>query len=151
LNNRLWYGTNPVRLVLDMNLRLPQHLRLFDGSQRTIIFNKIRHDESDSIHYYKINEGQQIPQQIATAAYNLNLQSILVEGGQMLLQSFIDAGLWDEARVIENRSLLIEDGVGAPVLRHQTLHHAETHGDDDVRIYLNTLQQHLPLNALNQP
>ena len=28
----------------------------------------------------------------------MEIQSVIVEGGQMLLQSFIDAKLWDEAR-----------------------------------------------------
>ena len=33
-----------------------------------------------------------------------------------MLQSFIDAGLWDEARVITNKDLLIPEGVTAPQL-----------------------------------
>jgi diaminohydroxyphosphoribosylaminopyrimidine deaminase/5-amino-6-(5-phosphoribosylamino)uracil reductase len=28
------------------------------------------------------------------------IQSVMIEGGHMLLQSFIDEGLWDEARVL---------------------------------------------------
>jgi diaminohydroxyphosphoribosylaminopyrimidine deaminase/5-amino-6-(5-phosphoribosylamino)uracil reductase len=34
-----------------------------------------------------------------------------------LLQSFIDAGLWDEARIITNEEMIIGKGVAAPVLK----------------------------------
>jgi diaminohydroxyphosphoribosylaminopyrimidine deaminase / 5-amino-6-(5-phosphoribosylamino)uracil reductase len=48
--------------------------------------------------------------------FEMNIQSVLAEGGTMLLQSFIDAGLWDEARVIINNGLVIENGKPGPVL-----------------------------------
>lgn len=31
LTNRLWSGKSPIRLVIDMDLRLPKHLQLFNG------------------------------------------------------------------------------------------------------------------------
>lgn len=34
-----------------------------------------------------------------------------------MLQSFIDEGAWDEARVITNSALVIEGGLPAPVLQ----------------------------------
>ena len=45
-----------------------------------------------------------------------NLQSIIIEGGRHTLQSFIDAGLWDEARVFESKAEL-QQGVSAPILK----------------------------------
>jgi diaminohydroxyphosphoribosylaminopyrimidine deaminase/5-amino-6-(5-phosphoribosylamino)uracil reductase len=50
------------------------------------------------------------------ACYQLNIHSVLVEGGSKTLQSFIDNELWDEARVITNTQLTIETGVPAPIL-----------------------------------
>ena len=38
LTNRLWSGNDPIRLVVDMNLRLPDSLKLFDGSVKTDSF-----------------------------------------------------------------------------------------------------------------
>lgn len=43
------------------------------------------------------------------------VQSLMVEGGAKTLQSFIDAGLWDEIRV-ETSGLLVSGGTKAPVL-----------------------------------
>lgn len=47
--------------------------------------------------------------------YNQGIQSLIVEGGTKLLQSFIHLGYWDEARV-EVASLKIKEGVKAPVI-----------------------------------
>ena len=32
--------------------------------------------------------------------YNLNVQSVIVEGGKKTLEKFLTAGLWDEARIL---------------------------------------------------
>lgn len=116
LTNRLWSGGHPVRLLVDTGLRLPAHLRLFDRQVRTIVFNLHREEELENLQYYRLAEGGSLVQQLAQALYELKIQSVLVEGGTRLLQSFIDAGLWDEARVVTNRSMLIGEGVDAPVL-----------------------------------
>ena len=53
------------------------------------------------------------------ALNQLNIQSLLVEGGARLLQSFIDEGLWDETRVITgsaNYNLSQRKSLHAPVL-----------------------------------
>lgn len=45
------------------------------------------------------------------------IQSLLVEGGRETHQSFIDAGLWDEA-FVETGGMVLGEGVPAPVLAH---------------------------------
>jgi len=45
-----------------------------------------------------------------------SIQSLIVEGGAVLLQSFISAGLWDEARVFVTENML-KEGLSAPTLR----------------------------------
>jgi diaminohydroxyphosphoribosylaminopyrimidine deaminase/5-amino-6-(5-phosphoribosylamino)uracil reductase len=66
------------------------------------------------------------------------LQSILVEGGAKMLQSFIDAGLWDEARIIQNRALKINAGLLAPILKdHQLVDDFEL-ASDHISIYHNS-------------
>jgi diaminohydroxyphosphoribosylaminopyrimidine deaminase / 5-amino-6-(5-phosphoribosylamino)uracil reductase len=131
LTTRLWQGKSPTRLVLDMNLRLPASLKLFDGAQPTIIFNTIREGEESNLHYYKIDGSVDIIQQICTALFKLKVQSVLVEGGAKLLQSFIDADLWDEARVITNQNLFTVNGLPAPVLqKYSSSEKIDSTGDD---------------------
>ncbi len=116
LNNRLWEGKSPIRMVLDIDLRLPHHLKIFDRKNKTIIFNAKKHEEIENLIYYKINKSRNIVLEISDALFHMNLQSVLVEGGARLLQSFIEAGLWDEARVITNEKLNIVSGISAPEL-----------------------------------
>jgi len=116
LTNRLWTGKQPIRLVLDKLLSLPKSLNIFDKKQLTIVFNLVKHEEELNLIYYKLEGNTPLLQQIMDACYQLNIQSILVEGGNKTLQSFIDNELWDEARVITNTQLTVEKGVPSPIL-----------------------------------
>jgi diaminohydroxyphosphoribosylaminopyrimidine deaminase/5-amino-6-(5-phosphoribosylamino)uracil reductase len=116
LTARLWPGSSPVRLILDMNLRLPSNLKIFNGAVRTIIFNSIRQEEKENLLNYKLAKDKNLVQQLLAALYELKIQSVLVEGGAKLLQSFIDEGIWDEARIINNEKLIINNGLHAPLL-----------------------------------
>jgi len=121
LTARLWPGNNPLRLVIDLELKLPGHLKLFDGSTKTIVFNFHKQDVTEKLVFHQLNTKEDILVQILSALYNLQVQSLMVEGGSKLLQSFIDAGLWDEARVITNSTLVIEQGLDAPILKDNHL------------------------------
>jgi diaminohydroxyphosphoribosylaminopyrimidine deaminase/5-amino-6-(5-phosphoribosylamino)uracil reductase len=61
------------------------------------------------------------PSSILDSLYQSNIQSLIVEGGTILLQSFIDAGLWDEARVFIG-PIYFTQGVKSPVLNQRPLH-----------------------------
>jgi diaminohydroxyphosphoribosylaminopyrimidine deaminase/5-amino-6-(5-phosphoribosylamino)uracil reductase len=116
LTTRLWPGNSPVRLVVDMELKLPASLKIFNRRVRTIVFNANKQAEEGNLQYYRVSKDISLIRQILNALYELKLQSLIVEGGAKLLQSFIDKGLWDEARVINNEELIINDGLPAPVL-----------------------------------
>ncbi|MFT3747963.1 MAG: bifunctional diaminohydroxyphosphoribosylaminopyrimidine deaminase/5-amino-6-(5-phosphoribosylamino)uracil reductase RibD [Agriterribacter sp.] len=125
LTVRLWPGKDPVRLVLDLELRLPHHLHLFDNAVTTIVFNRIQNtiesfndikNGENKTWYYQITSDVSIVHQIINALYHLRIQSVLIEGGAKLLQSFIDEGMWDEARVITNENLEAGEGIRAPAL-----------------------------------
>ena len=61
----------------------------------------------------------------------------MVEGGAKLLQSFIDAGIWDEARIIQNKNLKLHSGIAAPVLKNHELIDSFQLSTDSVLIYQN--------------
>lgn len=115
LTNRYWTGRSPLRLVLDRQLRLPTTLSLFEG-EPTVVFNEKREELAGSVRYVKVEPGEKMLSSILKKLYDMNVQSVLVEGGLQLLQSFIDQGLWDEARVITNTKLTGKGYVAAPVL-----------------------------------
>ena len=150
LTTRLSPGNNPVRIVVDMDLRLPKSLKLFDSQTPTIVFNTKQHslppermsmDELRGIGvgYYQVTGDVSLVHQMMNALYRMNIQSVLIEGGSRLLQSFIDEGIWDEARIITNEQLSAGSGLPAPVLKHETLEGSEQLFSDVIRTYKNTI------------
>lgn len=137
LTNRLWTGKSPVRMVVDRNLRLPATLHLFDQQQRTIVINTVKAEERENLSYQKIAATEDTIDAILKVAYKENLQSILVEGGAALVQSFINKGLWDEARVITNPQLAIPKGLPAPVLPQTVPAKTEQITTDTLSTYIN--------------
>ncbi|KAI9435669.1 diaminohydroxyphosphoribosylaminopyrimidine deaminase [Russula earlei] len=137
LTNRLWTGHYPVRLVIDTQLRLPTTLQVFDRQQKTIVFNYTRQEEQHNLHYYQLENKAPLLPQILQAAHQLSIQSILVEGGAQLLQSFIDNGLWDEARTITNETLVTGSGLHAPLLSGHSLTRTEKIHNDTIRYFNN--------------
>jgi len=108
LNVRHWPGINPVRVVLDRELSLPESLRVFDSSQPTVVYNYLKKTEipdaperyapSPTLAFSQIKKGSDELTQILADLHERKIQSVLVEGGARLLQSFMEAGLWDEIR-----------------------------------------------------
>jgi diaminohydroxyphosphoribosylaminopyrimidine deaminase/5-amino-6-(5-phosphoribosylamino)uracil reductase len=141
LNVRLWKDNNPIRLVVDMNLTLSSSLKLFDKKQKTIVFNTIKHEEDEMLSYYQVTADVNLVHQVLNACKQMNIQSILVEGGAKLLQSFISDGSWDEARVITNSELNVEQGLAAPILSNATQTAEEKILTDTITYFSNNANQ----------
>ena len=140
LNVRHWTGKDPIRLVVDMNLRLPNNLKIFNREQETVIFNATKQERKENILFYKIEKTESFVKEILKACYEMNIQSILIEGGNKLAESFINAGAWNEARVIENTSMIINNGLRAPVLTNHHLMGNETISTDLISYYQNNVE-----------
>ncbi|MEP7079452.1 MAG: bifunctional diaminohydroxyphosphoribosylaminopyrimidine deaminase/5-amino-6-(5-phosphoribosylamino)uracil reductase RibD [Ginsengibacter sp.] len=140
LTSRLWTGKNPIRIVIDKELRLPAGLNVFNAEAPTIIFNTIKNLRKDNIEWIKISHENLIVQML-NQLYQRNIQSILIEGGAITIQHFIDSGLWDESRVITNTKMLIDKGVPAPEVTNFILEKQETIEKDLVSYYKNNNRQ----------
>lgn len=138
LTNRLWSGNNPTRLIIDKQLKLPATMHVFDGSLKTVVFNFLKEEEKDGLMFYKLAAAENIIPGLLAALYKLKVQRVLVEGGSRLLQSFIDAGSWDEARIITNELLITGDGIKAPQLKHHRLIGNDNINSDSLAYYENT-------------
>jgi len=116
LNVREWPGRSPVRLVIDRTLRLPPSLHLFDNSCRTLVFNALKDLQDRETHYIQLDFSNNIIPPMLKKLYELGLQSVMVEGGRMLLDSFLETGFWDEARVFTGQKSF-GSGISAPLIR----------------------------------
>lgn len=119
LNLRCWAGRAPLRLVIDRSGELPVSLSLFDGSAPTVVYTAcaIVGKFGKNVEQVELDFTSPVLSQIMSHLYSMNVGSLLVEGGRELLQSFIDASLWDAVRVEVNESLVACGGVSAPVFQ----------------------------------
>ena len=128
-------GKNPLRIVLDRNLRLSHDLKLFNSDSGTIIINSIKSECKENLEYIQVDYSQNILPQILEILYQKEKLSLIVEGGRELLQSFIDSDLWDEAHVYTGAKNFYH-GVEAPKLKTVPASN-EKIGADLLEIYRN--------------
>lgn len=113
LNVRDWVGKNPLRLVIDSKLELPNSLKLFDEAVPTVCYNSQRTEVRGTLEYVKLNPGFQV-KDILEDLDQRKIQSLIVEGGSYLLNKFLVSELWDEARVFTS-SIKFGNGIKAPI------------------------------------
>lgn len=115
LNAREMSTRNPVRIVIDRDLKIPESYHLLDGKQTTWVFTAKSKVHSDMVRYIPLNFSKEVTSQICNILFQEGIQSLIVEGGAMWLDMFIKNNLWDEARVFTSNSKLFE-GISAPRL-----------------------------------
>ena len=140
LTVRNWYGKNPSRIVLDKDLSLPDSLNLFDGQVSTLVFTAKKHENKNNVSYISIDYDRNILPEVLKQLQIRNLQSLLVEGGSKLLQSFIDAGYWDEI-FIEKSKLALQNGVKAPDISQEKNYSTEQHFDRTIWHFKQKIKQ----------
>jgi diaminohydroxyphosphoribosylaminopyrimidine deaminase/5-amino-6-(5-phosphoribosylamino)uracil reductase len=111
-------GKNPLRITIDKWLRIPKHFHLYDKSAPTLIFTSLKAEPLNNVEFKQIDFEKPVIPQILQELYARNIGSVLVEGGEHLLNSFIDSGLWDSARVFISEKT-IGKGIPAPVMQLQ--------------------------------
>ena len=134
LNVRDWAGKSPLRLVIDKALRLPQTLHLFDRSLPTIVYNLEQAEDYENLSFVKLAENQFL-ETLLSDLHQRKIQSLFVEGGSQLLNSFLALGLWDEARVFESETTF-EEGIAAPKIKMPQFNQIQLK-EDVLRIYSN--------------
>ena len=127
LTVRDWRGSNPLRLFIDKNLQLDPSLNLFDQSTPTVCYNLLNSENIQNLEYAKISEGDVI-RDILADLYKRKIQSLIVEGGSTLLNSFIEADLWDEARVFTSQEKFGK-GILSPHIPYTPIEVSEIHRD----------------------
>lgn len=113
LTARAFAGTNPIRIVIDPQLQAPEDSTVFTDGSKTIVLNRKEEKVLGSVHY--LNLQQFNPGAILSKLHELQISSVIIEGGAFTLTQFIESGLWDEALVIVGEHEF-ESGMKAPVL-----------------------------------
>lgn len=122
LTTRLWFGENPQRIILDRNRRIPSSYHLFDNNVNTIIFTEKVDNEliGDQTSFVVVKFDEYLIPTVLKELNKRKVNSLLVEGGAVLLQSFIDQGAWDEA-YIEVADKRFVEGTKAPSIEGEVV------------------------------
>ena len=120
LDVRDWKGNNPIRIVLDKSGKITPDFHVCNGDTKTIF---ITEQENFTTIDKRIFENaifdNRLSEKIIEILYKHTIQSVIIEGGKQTLQTFIDANLWDEARVFKSTIFLME-GTKSPKISIQS-------------------------------
>ena len=133
LTIRAIVGRNPIRVLVDLNLEIPTSFNLYNQEAETIFFNTLKSETIENITFIKVDKENLI-EQILEKLFEKQIQSLIVEGGANTLQQFIDANFWDEAVIIKNQELDLNNGTIAPKFNHQ-IQHTKTLRNNIVEYY----------------
>lgn len=97
LTTRKIFGTHPTRIVLDAHEKLNKDYQVFDQQAETLWIT-----EPKNVNFFQNFYQKLIAEKI---------QSVVIEGGAKTHQFFIDAGAWDEIRIIQSNRKI---GKGLP-------------------------------------
>ena len=115
LTSRLWYGRNPLRIAIDRTGRIPRQSFISDGSTPTVIYTENPDIESSHNLQYVVINFDNLLAEVLADLWQRKVQSLIVEGGLRLLNTFINENLWDEARVLIGNKMFGK-GLAAPTL-----------------------------------
>jgi diaminohydroxyphosphoribosylaminopyrimidine deaminase/5-amino-6-(5-phosphoribosylamino)uracil reductase len=133
LTVREWKGINPTRIVLDAKLELSENHAIFDQGAKTIVLNKLKTEEKGNVKFIQLSDL--MPETILKELHSEGLQSLIIEGGALTLQSFITSDLWDEARILTGK-IKFGEGLDAPAISGKLINEF-SFGEDLINIYKN--------------
>ena len=123
LTNRFTKAKQPLRLVIDKKLQIQPTAHLLDNTQMTWVFTTPQYFDATlnkhNLKYIPIQaqDNALYLQEILAYLHQAKIQSILVEGGAKLLQTFIDLQLFDEIRQLIAPQVYLQDGIPAPIIK----------------------------------
>ena len=126
-------GKNPKRIIIDKELLLDIKSNVFDDQADTIVFNNIKSAIIDKTTYLKADFNN-LNEDILNQLYNRDILSIIIEGGTITINSFIEKNLYDEIRVFTADKLL-EKGINSPELPDINLIKTSIINNDKLEVY----------------
>jgi len=128
LTTREWPGNNPLRIIMDPNNRIPEEATVLQDTFPTLVVNRNRSKKQMAKNKEQLQLSPYTLEELLKNCYEKNILSILVEGGQKTLQSFIENNLWDEVRIFTSNTDLLE-GVKAPQFNRKASSTEQVHSD----------------------
>ncbi len=114
LTVRDWSGKNPIRILIDPKLEVSPESNLLDQAVETLVFNTLKSESKPNLTF--IQPPDLSPKAILDELLDRKLLSVFIEGGSKTIGTFLNANLWDEARVFTSETRF-EKGIKAPEIQ----------------------------------
>ena len=136
LTARQWKGKQPLRIALDRKQTIPKGHQLFNTDAPTWVVNAEAEYAEGNVAYVKLPFNDGLLPGLLERLHGARVLSLIVEGGANLLHSFIEAGLWDEARIFTTRTTMA-GGVAAPLVGSCRVAFEAEIGVDNLKVLVN--------------
>jgi len=113
LTARDWQGRNPVRIIIDHTGNLDTGLHVFNEEADSLVFSSAEKVFGKRTRTILTDFSTNALPFIFRKLFDENIQSVIIEGGRQLLQTVIESGCWDEARIFTGNRYFFK-GVEAP-------------------------------------
>ena len=133
LTVRMCEGKNPIRIVIDKELSLNKKSNVFDDQAETIVFNNIKSAIIDKTTYLKA-DFKNLNEDILNQLYNRDILSLIIEGGTITINSFIEKNLFDEIRIFTTDKFL-KKGINSPEFPDINLIKTSIINNDKLEVY----------------
>ena len=117
LTVREFKGKQPLRIVIDPELKLDLNKKIFNDNYNTIIVNNKVNKVSNNLTYLKL-KSENIILNLLNYLHEINIMSIIVEGGKETIDYFLKLNYWNEARVIEG-NIKFKNGLESPKIERK--------------------------------
>ena len=106
-------GRNPMRVVVDSNGRTPPGAHVLDGKAPTIIFTNTRCSRTfEGAEVVRCGDSHVDLKRMLSVLSRRGVKNVLVEGGEAVIWSFLNEGLFDHFKIFVGS--LVLGGKGGP-------------------------------------
>jgi len=98
LDVRYWKGKNPVRIIVSRSGELDRKAKIFSPTAEVLLFTRNPNVTFPGVKVIVMSDEDDTVATVLKTLFDLEIQSLFVEGGSQIIKAFVASGKWDEAR-----------------------------------------------------
>lgn len=140
LNNRLYSGSSPKRIIIDRSLKIPKSHKLWTDQYESYFISESESSKEKNKEVIQMNFDDKFWDNLLEKCFDLGVYRLLIEGGTETINTLVKSGNWDEARIITS-PIKLESGVKAPILKGKLIESFRVNTD-----LINIIFKHMYVN-----
>ncbi len=95
-----WKGNNPVRIIVSRRGELDRKAKIFSPTAEVLLFTRNPNVTFPGVKVIVMGDEDDTVTTVLKTLFDLEIQSLFVEGGSQIIKAFVASGKWDEARKV---------------------------------------------------